>query len=69
MDKKEKVSSKYRNFILAFSRISISSICKNCGISRSQLYNNELPEEKEKRLKEYIETELAKLYIIFYRGI
>ena len=55
-------SSKYRNFILSFSKISISDICKKCNISRSQIYNNELPIEKELLLKETIEKEYAKLY-------
>lgn len=58
----KKTSSKYRDFILAFSKISISKVCKNCGISRSQIYNNELPEDKERLLQEYIEKEYANLY-------
>lgn len=58
----KKTSSKYRDFILAFSKITLSNICKNCGINRSQLYNNELTEEKERLLQEYIEKEYANLY-------
>lgn len=58
----KKAVSKYHDFILAFSKISISKVCKNCGISRSQLYNNELSEDKERLLQEYIEKEYANLY-------
>lgn len=60
---KNLISSKYRNFILGFSKISISDICKKCKISRSQIYNNELTIEKEILLKEAIEKEIAKLYL------
>ena len=58
----KKTAIKYHDFILAFSKISISKVCKNCGISRSQLYNNELSEDKERLLQEYIEKEYANLY-------
>lgn len=58
---KEK-SSKYRDFIMAFSKISISKICNDNNISRSQLYNNELSLEKEILLQEYLEKEISKLY-------
>ncbi len=58
---KEK-SSKYRDFIMAFSKISISKICNDNNISRSQLYNNELSLEKEIQLQEYLEKEISKLY-------
>ena len=55
-------SSKYRDFIMAFSKISISKICNDNNISRSQLYNNELSLEKEIQLQEYLEKEISKLY-------
>jgi len=55
-------SSKYRDFIMAFSKISISKICNDNNISRSQLYNNELSLEKEILLQEYLEKEISKLY-------
>ena len=58
----EKKSSKYRDFVLGFTKISLSNMCKECNISRSQLYNNELSEEKERKLQEYIEKEYSKLY-------
>lgn len=58
----ERKSSKYRDFVLGFTKISLSSMCKECNISRSQLYNNELSEEKERKLQEYIEKEYSKLY-------
>lgn len=55
-------SSKYRDFIMAFSKISISKICNDNNISRSQLYNNELSLEKEILLQEYLEKEISRLY-------
>lgn len=58
----KKNSSKYRDFIMAFSKISISKICNDNNISRSQLYNNELSLEKEILLQEYLEKEISKLY-------
>jgi hypothetical protein len=58
----KKNSSKYRDFIMAFSKISISKICNDNNISRSQLYNNELSLEKEIQLQEYLEKEISKLY-------
>lgn len=58
----KKNSSKYRDFIMAFSKISISKICSDNNISRSQLYNNELSLEKEILLQEYLEKEISKLY-------
>lgn len=58
----KKNSSKYRDFIMAFSKISISKICNDNNISRSQLYNNELSFEKEILLQEYLEKEISKLY-------
>lgn len=57
-----KKSSKYRDFVLGFTKISLSRMCKECNITRSQLYNNELSEEKERKLQEYIEKEYSKLY-------
>jgi hypothetical protein len=61
----KKNSSKYRDFIMAFSKISISKICNDNNISRSQLYNNELSLEKEIQLQEYLEKEISKLYSNF----
>lgn len=61
----KKNSSKYRDFIMAFSKISISKICNDNNISRSQLYNNELSLEKEILLQEYLEKEISKLYSNF----
>lgn len=58
----KKNSSKYRDFIMAFSKISVSKICKDNNISRSQLYNNGLSLEKEILLQEYLEKEISKLY-------
>ena len=61
-EKMKKTSSKYRDFILAFSKITLSDMCKKNKIHRSQLYNNELSEIKERKLQESIEKEIAKLY-------
>ena len=61
----KKNSSKYRDFIMAFSKISISKICNDNNISRSQLYNNELSLEKEIQLQEYLDKEISKLYTNF----
>ena len=61
-DMSKKVSSKYRDYILAFSKITLSDMCKKLNINRSQIYNNELSEKKERLLQEEIEKELSKLY-------
>lgn len=60
--KMKKKSSKYRNFVLDFFKITLTRITKECNISRSQIYSNELSEEKERQLKEKIEKEFANLY-------
>ena len=61
-DMGKKVSSKYREYILAFSKITLSDMCKKLSINRSQIYNNELSEKKQRLLQEEIEKELSKLY-------
>lgn len=60
------MSSKNRDFILEFNKMTLSSLCKDCNISRSQLYNNELPSEKEKKLKEYIVIKFINLYASYF---
>ena len=62
----DKISSKNRDFILEFNKMTLSSMCKDCNISRSQLYNNELPSEKEKKLKEYIVIKFINLYASYF---
>lgn len=58
----KKKSSKYREFVLNFFKITLTGITKECNISRSQIYSNELSEDKERQLKEKIEKEFANLY-------
>lgn len=60
-----KESSKYRDYILGFSKISLIGLCKDLNINRTQIYNNCLSPEKEIQLKERIEKEISKLYINF----
>jgi hypothetical protein len=51
-------------FIQNFSKISIAGICRKLKIDRSNLITGRTSEENIKMVRKYIESELAKLYLI-----
>lgn len=51
------------DYIKKFSKITITEACKKCKVSRGNIYNGNVKEEDLKRVKEYLESEVAKLYI------
>lgn len=50
-------------YIKNFSKIKISAICRKLNIDRSNLLNGRTSEENLIKVKEEIESEIAKLYI------
>ena len=51
------------DFIKNFSKITISGACKKTNVDRSSLLTNRVKDEKIKKVREEIESEIAKLYI------
>lgn len=52
------------DFIRNFSKISISGICEKTKINRANLLNNKTSKKNIKIVRENIENEIAKLYIL-----
>ena len=52
-------------YIKEFSKINISAICRKLNIDRSNLLNCRSSSENRKKVKEEIESQIAKLY---YKG-
>lgn len=50
-------------YIKNFSKINISKICRKLYINRSNLLNGHTTSDNIKRVREEIESEVAKLYI------
>ena len=63
MKKLHKKENKDYQFIINFNRIKLSDICKKLNINRSSLYQAHIKIEDFRRVREEIESELAKLYI------
>lgn len=55
------MKAKYLNFILSFSKISISSICKNLNINRSNILNGKASEETIKLLYDELKKKLEEI--------
>lgn len=51
------------NFIKKFSKITITKVCKNAGVLRQNIVNGKANAEKVKKVREEIESEIAKLYL------
>ena len=51
-------------YIKKFSKINIAGICRKLNIDRGNLINGRLKENVNKLVRQEIESELAKLYII-----
>lgn len=50
-------------FIKKFSKITITGACKKAKVDRAGLLSNRVKEDKIKKVREEIESEIAKLYI------
>ena len=50
-------------YIKKFSKITISRACKDLNIDLSNLYNNKTSRKNEKKVRKYLEGEIAKIYI------
>ena len=50
-------------YIKKFSSITIADACRHFNYDRSNLVNGKLGREKEKKVRKYIENELAKVYL------
>lgn len=50
-------------YIKKFSKISISGICEKNKINRQNLLNNKTTKKNIKKVRESIESEIAKLYL------
>ena len=51
-------------YIKGFSSIKISRVCRALDVDRSNLLNGRLSDKQVKKVRRYLESELAKLYII-----
>lgn len=51
------------NFIMNFSKIKVSDICKKLGIDNSNFRKGNIPKEKYKIVRKNIENKIAKLYL------
>lgn len=50
-------------FIKKFSKITITKACKNLNVDVANLSNGKTTKENEKRVRKYLENELAKIYL------
>ena len=55
------MKDEYLRFIFSFSKISISSICKELNINRSNILNGKASEETIKKLYDELKKRLTKL--------
>lgn len=51
------------DFIKKFSKITITGACKKAKVDRASLLSNRCKDDKAKKVREEIESEVAKLYI------
>lgn len=56
--------SEYLDYIKKFSKISITMACEKAGVNRSNLLNGTASKEKTMKVKQVLESELAKLYLL-----
>jgi hypothetical protein len=50
-------------YIKKFSKITISRACKELNVDVANLSNGKTTKENEKRVRKYLERELAKIYL------
>ena len=63
MEKINKKENKNYQFIIKFNRITLTNICNKLNLNRSSVSQGSAKIEDYQRVKEEIESELAKLYI------
>lgn len=51
-------------FIKGFSKITISNACKKVRVDNSNLRTGRCSKEKIKEVRRYLESEIAKLYLL-----
>lgn len=51
------------DYIKKFSKINITGICKKVNVDRANLLSGRTTKENEQKVKEEIESQIAKLYI------
>ena len=51
------------DYIKTFSKISITKACKKCHVDRSNLLSGRSTKENEKKVREELEHQVARLYI------
>lgn len=51
------------DYIKKFSKISITKACKKVKVNRQNVLNNKANKDKIKKVREELESEVAKLYI------
>lgn len=59
----DKNKEKDLNFIKKFSKITITKVCNNVGVLRQNVISGKANSEKIRKVREEIESEIAKLYI------
>lgn len=57
------MKNKDLEFIKNFAKISVKSVCKRKNVDYSNLQNGRTTEEKIKKVKKGLESDIAKLYI------
>lgn len=50
-------------YIKKFSKITIKDVCNNANVNKSNLFAGRTTKENVKKVREEIESEIAKLYI------
>lgn len=50
-------------YIKKFSKISITTACKKCKVNRGNLLNNKSTKENVKKVRQELESQVAKLYV------
>lgn len=50
-------------FIKKFSKITITKACKDLNVDVANLSNGKTTKENEKKVRKYLENELAKIYL------
>lgn len=52
------------DYIKKFSKITIKSVCEKANVDRSNVFNGRTTKKNIKKVKEQIENDIAKLYLI-----
>lgn len=54
----------YLDYIKKFSKISITMACEKAGVDRANLLNGKASKDKTMKVKQILESEVAKLYLL-----